>query len=313
MTRGGKVIAWIVLLISFGIYYESRQRTMEIHASSMESQEVLFLPALDAVKVLSLGYEVILSELFMIHSQYYLIDRVGKYDDVTRENFTRLLWIAATLDPKQEFIYQFAAFALPAGFGNWGVANAVELLEYGARENPDNARIPEILGFIYLLNGGDKEYAARWFRVALSRPEANPDIVWLLERTIKPSPCDAELQYRTFERSYQLATDEENREEMKKKAEQYAKIATLQKTWTQFQRHKGPDADFNDLLEKLRQKGNLPKDPYGGSYLLSEKNCVTSTSAIDFASGPSLLDHIAKDWQDNSPLLKNEYEWSTEP
>ncbi len=313
MTRTGKIIALVVLLISFGTYYGSRQRVLDIHESSMESREVLFLPALDLVKVMSLGYEVFLSELFMVHSQYYMFDKVGKYDEITRENLTQLLWIAATLDPKQINVYQFAAFALPAAFGTWGISNAVELLEYGTRENPDNSRIPELLGFVYLLNGGAPEYVAKWFREALARPDPNPSIIWLLERTIKPSPCDAEMQYRTFERSYQLSTDGENKNELKKKADQYAKIAMLQKTWTNFKQHKGPEADFKVLLNLLRQKGNLPKDPYGGEYLLSKEGCVTSSSVIEFQSGPSLLEHVQKDWRKYEPGREEDVNFSEEP
>lgn len=106
------------------------------------------------LKNYALGFEGLLADWYWMKSLQYIGNKfVNSKDDVSLENLTplnpRLLYPyldnATTLDPKFTSVYEYGAVVLPA----INSEQAIKLTEKGIRDNPNNWRLYQYLGYIY--------------------------------------------------------------------------------------------------------------------------------------------------------------------
>ncbi|HEX8818261.1 MAG TPA: tetratricopeptide repeat protein [Terriglobales bacterium] len=140
-------------------------------------EEVLYITSPKVLKRLSLGYNGLLADIYWTRAVQYFgrnfHDETGKYTLLAP-----LLEITTALDPQLIVAYEYGAnFLAPAVPGGAGMPEqAIELTEYGIRNNPDNWRLYYDLGFIYYQDLKDYKKAAEAFERGSEVPGAHP---WL--------------------------------------------------------------------------------------------------------------------------------------
>jgi tetratricopeptide (TPR) repeat protein len=137
--------------------------------------DVLFIPSAKAVKRMSLGYTGLLADIYWTRAvQYFGAHHVAKAEEY--DLLAPLLDITVTLDPKLEPAYKFGAIFLaeepPAGAGRPDLA--VELIERGIKEFPDDWHMYFHLGFIEYMERHDYIAAAEAFERGSRVPNTNP-------------------------------------------------------------------------------------------------------------------------------------------
>jgi tetratricopeptide (TPR) repeat protein len=118
--------------------------------STATLDDAIYVTSPKLLKRLSLGYDGLLADIYWTRAvQYYGAMHHGGGGDY------KLLWpllnLTAQLDPKLTRTYEFGGAFLSANppMGAGLPNRAVELVEYGIRENPDNWHLYYDLGFIH--------------------------------------------------------------------------------------------------------------------------------------------------------------------
>jgi tetratricopeptide (TPR) repeat protein len=137
-------------------------------------QEVLYVSSPKVLKRLSLGYDGLLADVYWTRAVQYF----GNEHHTDAANYALLaplLEITTTLDPHLTVAYEFgASFLAPQPPNGAGMPDrAIELVEYGIRNNPDEWKLYYNLGFIYYGELKDYSKAADAFARGSRVPNAN--------------------------------------------------------------------------------------------------------------------------------------------
>jgi len=170
ITAIASVLLVICLLTSvFALRQLDRLRT----AATL--QEVLYISSPKVLKRLSLGYDGLLADVYWTRAVQYFgsrhHSRVKHYDLLAP-----LLEITTALDPHLTVAYEFGAnFLAPKPPNGAGMPQrAIELEEYGIRNNPQDWHLYYNLGFIYYMDLKDYAKAADAFARGSKVPGAHP-------------------------------------------------------------------------------------------------------------------------------------------
>ena len=137
--------------------------------------EVLYVNSPKLLKHLSLGYEGLMADIYWTRAVQYF----GRKHAAQSHRFdllARLLELTTALDPHLIVAYQFGGnFLAPRPPNGAGMPEkAIELMEYGIRNNPDDWHLYYQLGFIYYLDKKDYAKAAEAFERGTRVPNAHP-------------------------------------------------------------------------------------------------------------------------------------------
>jgi tetratricopeptide (TPR) repeat protein len=136
--------------------------------------EVLYVTSPKLLKRLSLGYEGLMADIYWTRAVQYF----GRKHAALSRRFdllARLLELTTALDPQLLVAYQFGGnFLAPAPPNGAGMPEkAIQLMEYGIRNNPDDWHLYYQLGFIYYLDKKDYSRAAEAFERGTRVPNAH--------------------------------------------------------------------------------------------------------------------------------------------
>src|SRR5579863_8385167 len=137
--------------------------------------EVLFLSSPTVIKRASLGYDGLMACIYWTRAVQYFGNRHHTYA-ASYNLLAPLLEITTHLDPHLVVGYEFGSAFLapqpPHGAGE--PQRAIELMEYGIQNNPDNWRLYYDLGFVYYMELQDYKKAAEVFERGSHVPNAHP-------------------------------------------------------------------------------------------------------------------------------------------
>ena len=139
------------------------------------AEEILYIPSPKVLKRLSLGYDGLLADIYWTRVVQYFgskhVEGAMRYDLLAP-----LLEITTELDPHLVIAYQFGSNFLAAKPPNGAgmPERAVQLEEYGIRNNPDEWRLYYELGFIRYMELKDYAGAADAFARGAQAPNAHP-------------------------------------------------------------------------------------------------------------------------------------------
>ena len=138
-------------------------------------QDVLYVSSPKLLKRLSLGYEGLLADIYWTRAVQYFGRKHMAYSD-RYDLLAPLLEITTALDPHLIVAYQFGAsfLAPPPPDGAGMPERAIQLVEYGIRNNPDDWKLYYDLGFIYYMDKKDYAGAAAAFDRGSKVPNAHP-------------------------------------------------------------------------------------------------------------------------------------------
>ncbi|MGA8214720.1 MAG: tetratricopeptide repeat protein [Candidatus Sulfotelmatobacter sp.] len=138
-------------------------------------EEVLFLSSPKVIKRASLGYDGLMACIYWTRAVQYFGYR-HHYDAASYNLLAPLLQITTQLDPHLLVAYEFGSSFLapkpPDGAGQ--PESAIELMDYGIQNNPNDWHLYYDLGFLYYMELKDYKNAAETFERGSHVPNAHP-------------------------------------------------------------------------------------------------------------------------------------------
>lgn len=248
-------------------------------------EDALYINSPKVIKRASLGFGGLMACVYWTRAVQYFGSRHARHE-LTYNELAPLLEIATALDPHIIPAYQFGAnFLAPAppnGAGEPG--RAVDLMEYGIRNNPDNWRLYYDLGFVYYTELRDYKKAAEVFELGSRAPNANP-FMKLLAAQMAEHAEDYATARMLWTATYESSTQTDIRQnalEHLRSIKVDEEITSLQNAVTQFIQQSGhAPSSFWELAAAEHLPG-IPVDPDGHPFELSVDGQVLVQRPDDF-------------------------------
>lgn len=248
-------------------------------------EEVLYLNSPKVLKRASLGYDGLLADIYWTRAVQYFGGR--HHDRAESYNLLfPLLDITTHLDPQLIVAYQFgASFLAPAPPNGAGQPeHAIQLMEYGIQNNPNNWKLYYDLGFVYYMNLKDYRKAADAFDRGSRVPNAHP-FLRLLAAQMAEHAGDFETARMMWSATYQNSQDQlirQNAVEHLRALRVDEDVTHLQEGVTRFGERTGRlPASISELANAERLPG-IPADPDGHAYKLTPEGRVEVRVPDDF-------------------------------
>jgi len=247
-------------------------------------QEVLYISSPKLLKRLSLGYNGLLADIYWTRAVQYFGDKhhegAANYDLLAP-----LLEITTALDPQLVVAYQYgASFLAPKPPNGAGMPQrAIDLVEFGIRNNPDEWRLYYEDGFVHYTELKDYAGAADAFARGSRVPNAHPFLKLLAGRMAEEAGS-LDTARMMWTAAYQATTDKAIR------ANALAHLRALQvdEDVTTLEalavRYKGKTGQFPAHFSDLEVAGLMrgaPLDPFGHPYKLMPGGRVEVQSPDD--------------------------------
>jgi tetratricopeptide (TPR) repeat protein len=266
--RNVTIVASAILLLSF-CGSVATLRAVDKMRSGANFQDVLYIRSASALRRMSLGYTGLVADLYWTRAVQYF-----GYQHVQRSNdfhlLAPLLQLATQLDPKllpaYEFGNNFLAPLPPNGAGE--PQRAIELAEFGIKNNPNNWKLYYGLGFIYYTELQDYAKAGEAFSRGTQVPGAHPFLRILAARMAQHAG-DFETARMLWTTTYQTYPDKD----IKRNALDHLRALKVDEDVTQLEKvvalyHQQMGifpADMDDLVHSGLIDG-VPLDPTGKPY-----------------------------------------------
>lgn len=263
--------------------------------SDLVNEDTLYFASGAAIKRMSLGLDALAADVYWIRTTQYFGRKVidsglpvssAATKNIRMDLLAPLLKIVVTLDPKHIPAYRFGAMFLPER----DLPAATALLEKGIRENPNQWRLYQDLGYIYWQAGntsnGDQQAsyyanAAEWYNRGAAvegAPEWMKDLAGLM--LMKGGSRDAA---RAVYRAYLTSDDANIRRQAIDRLKQVRTLDDLDAINSLLALYKQSTGscpnDLRVLTPKLRamnlsiEDDGFPIDPEGFAYEFDQSSC----------------------------------------
>jgi hypothetical protein len=251
-----------------------------VHWSSSKPklQQLTYLPSGDYLRMASLGYRELAADLLWLQAiqvigEQKLSEEEGHwlYDAVDR---------ITTLDPKFVRAYEAGSHALCILVVMPEKSN--RLLEKGMQHNPQEWKLPFLLGINYYFELADDEKAAEAMAKAARLPGA-PEGIARLAAKLFVSAKSPQQAVELLAKVYEETSDENIRKTLEirlKESLVERDIQILEQAISRYQAsHSRPPEQLENLVEQglLRE---LPKEPFGGHYLYEPSTGAVRSSEV---------------------------------
>ena len=240
-------------------------------------EDVLFITSPKAVKRLSLGYDGLLADIYWTRAVQYFGGRHVAGASHFRM-LAPLLEITTTLDPHLVVAYQFGAnFLSPKPPNGAGMPEkAVQLVNYGIQNNPNDWKLYYELGFIYYMDVKDYAKAADAFARGSQVPDAHP-FLKVMAAQMAQHAGDTQMARALWTTTYQSTQDKQIRGNALAhlRALQVAdEVTAIEAIVGQYRQTTGrTPASLNELVAANYLK-YVPLDPAGHPYRLVDGDRV---------------------------------------
>ncbi|HTC46572.1 MAG TPA: hypothetical protein VK722_04595 [Candidatus Aquilonibacter sp.] len=239
--------------------------------------EVLYVSSPKVLKRASLGYDGLLADIYWTRAVQYFGYRHSQHAGTYNLLFP-LLEITTQLDPHLVVAYEFgASFLAPTPpFGAGNPEQAVQLMQYGIRNNPNNWRLYYDLGFVYYVNLKDYKKAADVFAQGSQVPNSHP-FMRVLAAQMAQHAGDYETAKMLWTASYQNSQDRQIRQnaiEHLRSLRVDDDVAKLQQGVTRFGERTGRLPVSMAELAYAEGLPHIPVDPDGHPYDLTPEGRV---------------------------------------
>lgn len=282
-----KKIAWIAgisLILALAASSFVLHRTDQLRPQAT-LDEVLFLSSPKVIKRASLGYDGLMACVYWTRAVQYFGNHL--HGDATSYNLLApLLEITTHLDPHLVVAYEFgSSFLAPKPpFGAGEPERAVELVNYGIQNNPDNWRLYYDLGFVYYLQLHDYKQAAEAFDRGSHVPNAHP-FLKLLAAQMAQHAGEYETSRMLWTATYRTTQDQQikdNALEHLRALRVDEDVAHLEAGVTRFGERTGRlPASMAELLGAEGIPG-VPVDPDGHPYKMTPEGRIEVRVPDDF-------------------------------
>jgi hypothetical protein len=269
-SRRVTMVASFLLLFCLVATVFSRRR-VEAARPTATLDEVLFFNSPKMLKRMSLGYDGLIADLYWTRAVQYFGAKHHDYA-MNYDLLSPLLTLTTALDPELKVAYHFGANFLgpkpPEGAGR--PDQAIELIEFGIKNNPNDWKLYYDLGFIYYLELKDYSKAAEAFEWGTKVPNAHP-FLKIMAAQMAGHAGETETARMLWTAAYQ------NTEEKQIKANAIAHlralrvdedVTALEKAVAAYQ---GKNGKLPPSIAALEISGSIerpPLDPTGRTYKL---------------------------------------------
>jgi len=248
-------------------------------------QEVLYISSPAALKRLSLGYNGLLADIYWTRAVQYFGSKhfagAQHYDLLAP-----LLEITTALDPRLTVAYEFGAnfLAPPPPNGAGMPERAIQLTEFGIRNNPAEWRLYYDLGFIYYTELKDYSHAADAFARGSQVPNAHP-FLRVMAAQMAQHGGELRMAQMMWSTTYQSTEDRNVRANAAthlRALQVEQDVSNLESLVADYRAKTGRlPASFTDLQSAglLRE---IPVDPFGHTYKLTADGRVEVRTPDDF-------------------------------
>ena len=248
-------------------------------------EDVLYLSSPKFVKRASLGYDGLMACIYWTRTVQYFghrhYDRAQSYNELAP-----LLEITTTLDPQLIPAYEFGATFLaprpPNGAGD--PARAIQLMEYGIAQNPQNWRLYYDMGFVYYTELRDYKKASQIFERGSQIPGAHP-YMKVLAAQMAQHAGDLSTARLLWSATFETSNEKNIRQnalEHLRAIQVDEDVIHLQAAVTRFGERTGRlPLSMQELVEAEHGNG-IPADPDGDAYLLTPEGRIQLAKPDDF-------------------------------
>ncbi len=227
-------------------------------------QHLSYLPDGQILKVATLGYREVVADILWLQVIQAMGDK--RVSAEAGQWIYRALDVITTLDPKFVRAYEAGGHALCSIVVMPRESN--QLLEKGIRHNPQEWRLPFLLGINHYFEFADNQKAAEAMSMAARIPGA-PEIIARLAARLLVSAKSPQQAVELLAKVYEETSDEN----VKKLLEQRLREAIVERDLAMLEQAIGRfQLQFSQRparLEQLVQEGllrELPLEPFGGQY-----------------------------------------------
>ena len=279
------MIASACLIVSLAASSFLLHRTDQLRPQAT-LDEVLFLSSPKVIKRASLGYDGLLACIYWTRAVQYFGYR-HHYHAPSYNLLAPLLEITAHLDPHLVVVYEFGSSFLapkpPHGAGE--PKRAIELMQYGIQNNPDNWHLYYDLGFIYYMDLKDYKQAADTFERGSKVANAHPFL-----KVFAAQMAQHAGEYQTarmlWSATYQTTQDQlikQNAVDHLRALRVDEDVEHLQEAVTRFGKRTGRLPTSMAELAAAEGWPGTPVDPDGHPYKLTSEGRVEVRVPDDFA------------------------------
>jgi tetratricopeptide (TPR) repeat protein len=247
--------------------------------------EVLFLSSPKVIERASLGYDGLMACVYWTRAVQYFGSRHHYYTP-SYNLLAPLLEITTHLDPHLLVAYEFGSTFLapkpPDGAGE--PERAIQLMEFGIQNNPDNWKLYYDLGFVYYMELKDYKKAAEVFERGSHVPNTHP-FLKIMAAQMAQHAGEYQTARMLWSATYQTTQDEH----IRKNAFEHLRairveedVEHLQKAVTRFGERTGRlPASISELLAAESLSGT-PADPDGHPYKMTPAGRIEIRVPDDF-------------------------------
>jgi len=270
-SRRVTLTAGLLLLVSMAGSIVVLRRLGQVRTGAT-LREVLYVTSPKVLKRMSLGYDGLLADLYWTRAVQYFGSRHA--ERASHFNLLApLLEITTALDPHLLVAYQFGAnFLAPSPPNGAGMPDtAIQLMEFGIQNNPDDWHLYYELGFIYYLDLKDYARAADAFDRGSKVPHAHP-FLKVLAAAMAQHAGDIPLARALWTTTYQTTQDKlirANAAAHLRALEVDQDVTILEQMVAQYRERTGAWPSAMADLVKAGMLRTLPRDPTGRPYKLA--------------------------------------------
>jgi len=260
-------------------------RQVDRMRSGSTLQEVLYVTSPKVLQRLSLGYNGLLADIYWTRAVQYFGGKhfAGAHD---YNLLAPLLEITTTLDPQLTVAYEFGANFLapkpPDGAGQ--PERAIELTEYGIRNNPNDWKLYYDLGFIYYMDLKDYKNAAEAFAHGSQVPGAHP-FLRVMAAQMAQHGGEVRMAQMMWATTYQSAQDPNVRANAVthlRALQVEEDVTNLDHAVTAYRERTGKLPQELADLQKAGLLREIPADPFGQPYKLTSDGNVEVSDPDNF-------------------------------
>jgi hypothetical protein len=242
----------------------------------------------NVARALSFGFRSLLADFTLLQAIQLLPMRHGNMPPEVAEpidrRLSRLLEYSVDVDPQFAGAYRFAAAALPHETMDgkvYGALKAVQILEQGLRERPDDWHMGFLLGFLQSYYLHDFPAAGRSMAAAATQPGA-PPFVGLLATRLAAQGGELQLATSLAEAMLAQANEEATRQEW------YARVAALhmerdlraiEDAAQRYRESRGVPPRSVQALVAAGFLREVPRELHGGHYVIEADGTARSSAA----------------------------------
>ncbi len=255
------------------------------HKSILDKQaQIDFVLPSSFTKVAALDFKGLTADFQLLQAVFFVGEKFGKEEQLSKKDwhfFKRIVRAVLDLDPYFADVYYFAPTLLIWGPQRYG--DALKILEKGLFYRKNDFRIPYMMGFIYFYFLKDNIKGAEYLKIAAQRPGAPKAIYTKLASRLAYYAGSYHLSLRILDSMLSREKNSIIRKLYLKRRKAILRAIYLEKAVAEYKKQRGELPPDVKALVKAKLIPHLPKDPYGGQWVILKNGRVFSTSKFSEA------------------------------